>query len=481
MFYSGVIILIMNTYFSKSHIVPGLDTVVVKKHVFPAIYHQICGDLFIEKNCAYQLTLEDGKIINNSSSISGGFSVRKLDNDHMMHLLSSTDISLDNIIANIDKLNKLSPKNIIHSTPNEFKLKKTKKFDTLMKKNDKINDQTIVFIMKIYEYIKSRGYTANILVNISCSNNHREIYNERMEVIEKFRNLWALSIHLTLKKEEKYEVFRKVISSQEGFIFLEENWQELADFVWEGCWDLLHAVEVKAGTKTIICAPGESGVMLHEAVGHALEGDFLATNTSCFSKKQGQVIANSCVTVIDDGTINGTRGTIEYDDEGSEAQHNILIKDGVFVGELSDKIYSTKLQKSSSGNGRRESFAYNVIPRMTNTYLAAGSSSLETMIKKIKDGIFVKDFSGGQVNISTGAFVFNARLAYLIEDGKITNPIKGTMLMGNATQTLHDIVEIGNDLSLCKGSGNCGKNGQTVPVCVGCPSFTLNNITVGGK
>jgi TldD protein len=469
-----------NNYFKQSKIIPSLTSKILKEEILPYIHNDLCGDLFIEENFTAQITSENGKIVRNSKSLSSGFSVRKVNNEELVYLLGSTDVSLENILNYVQKLYTISGEKVPISQEN-FSIYTTREFDVLKAKKEFIENKTCDFIMKIYEYMKNKDYIQNIIINIVCGKNHREIYSEALKVTEKYRVMWSLNINITLKKDNKYEVFYKSISSQKGFGFLEEKWQELADFVWNGANDLLNAIEIEAGTKIIVCAPGESGTMLHEAVGHALESDFLTTNNSCFSGKQGKIIGNQCVTVIDDGDIEGVRGTIEYDDEGTKAQHNILIKNGVFTGELSDKINSKKQNMNSSGNGRRESFAHNVIPRMTNTYLAAGSSLLQEMIGKIKEGIFVKDIGGGQVDISTGSFVFAARLAYLIEDGKITSPIKGVMLMGNATRALHDIIEVGNDLSLCNGSGSCGKNGQMVPVCVGCPSFTLQNITVGGK
>lgn len=471
----------MTKNFKLSKIIPQLNEEVLAQNIFPYFYNNICGDLFLEKSNISQIVLENGEITKNIQSSSGGFSIRKVAADGMMYFLSSTDLSFEKILEYSEKLGVLSPKFPIETSFRSFELFSTEYFSSLVGEIYKVNYDTSILIMEIYTYIKKKGHVENLIISIACNANHREIFNEKTHVVEKFKVLWSLHINLVLKKDEKTENFYKGMSRQEGWDFLKNNWKNMANFVWESCYDLLHAIQVTAGIKTLVCAPGECGTMLHEAVGHALESDFLATNTSCFSGKQGLPIANTCVTVMDNGQMPYMRGTIEYDDEGTPAAANILIKDGIFVGELSNKFYSQKQNKNSSGNGRRENFACNVIPRMTNTFLMNGTSTLEEMILKISDGIFVKDIGGGQVDISTGSFVFEARLAYLIKDGKITTPIKGAMLMGNALEALFNITEVGNDFSLCNGSGNCGKNNQTVPVCVGCPSFTLENITVGGK
>lgn len=467
--------------FMESSIVSELTLNEFKNNIFPFIYSHICGDLFIEENSIFRMTLENGKITNNVKSISKGFSVRKVNEEGTVYLLSSTDVTLSRIIEYSKKLWNLTSKETPPTSHDNFQFHQTKDFHSIKASRETINNETHSFIHEIYEYLKNKSYISNVIITIGCSRNHREIYNEKMHIVEKFRCIWSLHINITLKRDNQQEVFYKGISSQMGFAYLKQEWKELANYVYDAANDLLNAIPVKAGSKTIVCAPGECGTMLHEAVGHALESDFLFNKSSCFSGKKGHTIANSCVTVIDDGTIDGVRGTIEYDDEGTKATHNILIQNGMFTGELSSKFYSHKQGINATGNGRRESFAHNAIPRMTNTYLAAGSSSLQEMITNVKNGIFVKDIGGGQVVTSTGAFVFAARLAYLIENGKVTSPIKGAMLMGNCTSALFNIVEVGNDWSLCKGSGNCGKNGQTVPVCVGCPSFTLQNITIGGE
>jgi TldD protein len=404
----------------------------------------------------------------------------------MVYLLSSTNLSLNNIIYLSKKLSSMCDDkdhiNNIHNIDNKYILYTTSNFDQLYTQTYTMN-QAYILIKKIYAYINKKKHIHHVILSIGCNKNHREIFNEASHVVEKLKCLWSLRINLTLKYNEKVENFYKSMSENgiDSFTFLKNNWEKLVDTVYNNCYDLLDAVYVNAGTKTIVCAPGECGTMIHEAVGHALESDFLHTNTSCFSQKQGTQIANPCVTVIDNGYIPNARGTIEYDDEGVKSANTFLIKDGHFIGELNNKFYSYKTKTIPSGNGRRESFAHNVLPRMTNTFLAAGDSSLDIMISKIQDGIFVKDIAGGQVDICTGAFVFDARSAYQIQNGKITNAIKGVMLMSNATQALYNIVEVGNDFSLCQGSGNCGKNGQMIPVCVGSPSFILENITVGGR
>ena len=226
--------------------------------------------------------------------------------------------------------------------------------------------------------------------------------------------------------------------------------------------------------------PGWPGVLLHEAVGHGLEGDFNRKGVSAFSGRVGEQVASPLCTIVDDGTLPNRRGSLAIDDEGTPGQYNVLIEDGVLRGYMQDRMNARLMGVKPTGNGRRESFAHVPMPRMTNTYMLAGPHDPEEIIASVDHGIYAPNFGGGQVDITSGKFVFSASEAYLIENGKKTRPVKGAMLIGDGPDVLGRISMVGNDLALDQGVGTCGKEGQSVPVGVGQPTLKIDEITVGG-
>ncbi|HCR3776163.1 TPA: metalloprotease TldD [Morganella morganii] len=242
----------------------------------------------------------------------------------------------------------------------------------------------------------------------------------------------------------------------------------------------LSAVAAPAGSMPVVLGAGWPGVLLHEAVGHGLEGDFNRRGASVFSGKIGQQVTSSLCTIVDDGTIGDRRGSLAIDDEGVPGQYNVLIENGILKGYMQDKLNARLMGVDPTGNGRRESYAHLPMPRMTNTYMLAGESSPEEIIASVKNGLYAPNFGGGQVDITSGKFVFSTSEAYLIEDGKITRPVKGATLIGSGIEAMQQVSMVGNDLKLDKGVGVCGKEGQSVPVGVGQPTLKLDSITVGG-
>ncbi len=242
----------------------------------------------------------------------------------------------------------------------------------------------------------------------------------------------------------------------------------------------LEARPAPAGTMTVVLGPGWPGVLLHEAVGHGLEGDFNRKGSSAFSGRLGRRVAAPGVTVVDDGTLAGRRGSLTVDDEGNPTQRNVLIEDGVLRGYMQDSLNARLMKMPVTGNARRESFAHLTLPRMTNTYMLAGSRDPAEIIASVKQGVYATNFGGGQVDITNGKFVFSAAEAYLIEDGRVTHPVKGATLIGNGPDALTRVSMIGNDLQLDSGIGTCGKEGQSVPVGVGQPTLKIEGLTVGG-
>ncbi|OLU19566.1 metalloprotease TldD [Pseudomonas sp. PA1(2017)] len=242
----------------------------------------------------------------------------------------------------------------------------------------------------------------------------------------------------------------------------------------------LEAIAAPAGTLPVVMGAGWSGVLLHEAVGHGLEGDFNRKGSSNYSGKIGQQVASKLCTIVDDGTLAERRGSLSMDDEGTPTQCTTLIENGVLKGYMQDKLNARLMGVARTGNGRRESYSHLPMPRMTNTYMLAGESDPEEIIRSVKKGIYCANLGGGQVDITSGKFVFSTSEAYLIEDGKITAPVKGATLIGNGPEAMSRVSMVGNDLALDSGVGTCGKDGQSVPVGVGQPTLKIDAITVGG-
>lgn len=242
----------------------------------------------------------------------------------------------------------------------------------------------------------------------------------------------------------------------------------------------LDARPAPAGEMTVVLAAGWPGILLHEAVGHGLEGDFNRKGSSVFSGRVGQRVASKGVTVVDDGTIEGRRGSLNVDDEGNATQRNVLIEDGILRGYMQDTLNARLMKTAPTGNGRRESFAHLPMPRMTNTFMLSGNTEPDEIVASVKKGIYAANFGGGQVDITSGKFVFSASEAYMIENGRITYPIKGATLIGSGPEAMNRVEMIGNNMSLDSGVGTCGKEGQSVPVGVGMPTIKMEGLTVGG-
>jgi TldD protein len=242
----------------------------------------------------------------------------------------------------------------------------------------------------------------------------------------------------------------------------------------------LEAEAAPAGTMTVVLGPGWPGVLLHEAVGHGLEGDFNRKGSSAFSGRIGEQVASELCTVVDDGTLPDRRGSLNVDDEGTPTQRTVLIEDGILRGYMQDALNARLMGAAPTGNGRRQSFAHIPMPRMTNTYMLAGPHDSAEIIASVDQGLYAVNFGGGQVDITSGKFVFSASEAYLIENGKVTRPVKGATLIGNGPEVLTRVSMVGNDLALDDGIGTCGKEGQGVPVGVGQPTLRVDGLTVGG-
>ncbi|MFC5385252.1 metalloprotease TldD [Aquamicrobium segne] len=321
-----------------------------------------------------------------------------------------------------------------------------------------------------------------VTASLASSWQHVEILRGDGQVVHDIRPMVRMNISVVVGDGERQESGSYGMGGRKGFddFLSEESWQYAADEALRQALVNLEAAPAPAGTFDIVLANGWPGVMLHEAVGHGLEGDFNRKKASAFSGLMGEQVAAKGITVVDDGTFPERRGSITVDDEGTPSAHNVLIEDGRLVNYMQDRQNARLMNMKATGNGRRQGYAYRPMPRMTNTFMMSGDKTPEEIITSVKNGIYAVSFGGGQVDITSGKFVFGCTEAYMIEDGKVTRPIKGAMLIGNGPDAMHRISMVGNDMKLDTGVGNCGKAGQWVPVGVGQPHLRMDQMTVGG-
>ncbi|MEZ5893886.1 MAG: metalloprotease TldD [Parvularculaceae bacterium] len=340
---------------------------------------------------------------------------------------------------------------------------------------------------KLLEEINAyaRGKDARVR-QVSCSLTGAweavEIIRPGDEVVRDFRPLVRLNVSVTAGEGDRQESGSYGAGGREGYarFIAPDAWRSQVDEALRQALVNLEAEAAPAGEMEVVLGPGWTGVLLHEAVGHGLEGDFNRKGTSAFAGRIGERVAAPGVTVVDDGTISGRRGSLTIDDEGTPTSRTVLIEDGILKGYLQDRLNARLMGVAATGNGRRESFAHQPMPRMTNTFMLAGDKDPEEILRTVKDGIYAVNFSGGQVDITSGKFVFNCTEAYRVKNGKVGAPIKNAALIGDGPSVLTKVSMIGNDFKLDPGVGVCGKAGQGVPVGVGQPTIKIDRLTVGG-
>ncbi|MFU0506466.1 metalloprotease TldD [Pseudaminobacter sp. NGMCC 1.201702] len=321
-----------------------------------------------------------------------------------------------------------------------------------------------------------------VTASLASSWQHVEILRADGQIVRDIRPLVRMNVAVVVGDGDRQETGSYGMGGRKGFgeFLVEDSWKHAAGEALRQALVNLQAVPAPAGTFDIVLSSGWPGVMLHEAVGHGLEGDFNRKKTSAFAGLMGSQVAAKGVTVVDDGTIAERRGSLTIDDEGTPTNRNVLIEDGKLVGYMQDRQNARLMGMKATGNGRRQSYAHQPMPRMTNTYMTSGDLEPAEIIASVKNGIYAVSFGGGQVDITSGKFVFGCTEAYMIEDGKVTQPIKGAMLIGNGPDAMHRVTMVGNDMQLDTGIGMCGKAGQGVPVGVGQPHLRMNQMTVGG-
>jgi len=323
---------------------------------------------------------------------------------------------------------------------------------------------------------------AQVQVNYADQSRHVLLAGSDGRIVTDFQPLVRLSVYVIAQENDKLRSGTYGGGGRVGLEFFEGE-QSPEKFAQEAARQAvvqLDARDAPAGEMEVVLGPGWPGILLHEAIGHGLEADFNRKGISAFSGRMGQQVASKLCTVVDDGTIPSRRGSLNVDDEGEPTRKNVLIENGTLVGYLQDKISAEQMKATRTGNGRRESYEHIPMPRMTNTYMLAGQDDPEEIVRSVRHGLYAVHFGGGQVDITSGKFVFTASEAYLIEDGRITAPVRGATLIGDGPTVLTNVTAVGNDLELDPGIGTCGKDGQSVPVGVGIPTIKISRLTVGG-
>ena len=345
-------------------------------------------------------------------------------------------------------------------------------------------EEKVALLQEIDAYVRAaESSVSQVSVSLSANWQVVEIVRADGHRLRDVRPLVRIGINVVVTKDGRSESGSYGMGGRESFgeFVTSERWKRGADKAIRQALVNLEAVPAPAGTLDVVLANGWPGVMLHEAVGHGLEGDFNRKELSAFSKLMGEQVAAKGVTVVDDGTIERRRGSISIDDEGEASARNVLIEDGKLVGYMQDRQNARLMGVRPTGNGRRESHRHAPMPRMTNTFMLAGDHEPDEIIESVDKGIYAVSFGGGQVDITSGKFVFNCTEAYLIENGRVGRPVKGAMMIGNGPDAMHRVTMIGNDLALDEGIGTCGKGGQGVPVGIGQPHIRMNAMTFGGR
>jgi TldD protein len=344
-------------------------------------------------------------------------------------------------------------------------------------------DAKIALLQEVDAYARAKDPRV-VQVSVSLAASRREIAILRADGDARgdVRPLVRVNVSVTAEKDGRRETGSAGAGGRAEYAgwIAPERWRALADEALRIALVNLEAIPAPAGEMDVVLGPGWPGVLLHEAVGHGLEGDFNRKGTSAFSGRIGERVAAPGVTVVDDGTLPGRRGSLTIDDEGTPTSRTVLIEDGILKGYLQDRMNARLMGVAPTGNGRRESFAHRPMPRMTNTYMEAGRYTPEEIVASLKKGVYAVNFGGGSVDITSGKFVFACTEAYLVEDGRITAPIKGATLIGDGPSALTRVTMVGDDVKLDDGVGTCGKAGQSVPVGVGQPTLSIQGLTVGG-
>ena len=439
------------------------------------------GELYLEDSKSESIILDDNKIKSSAYKSDLGYGLRAITGEVVAYSHSS-DLSKQSL--NESSKNLKSTLSSSKGTYN-FEIKKTNnkyysEKDPIEAKNFK---SKIKILNHVNDYVRNKNSSVS-QVTATLLGEHRaiEILRSGGELLSDDRPLVRFNVSVMLEKNGRKESAVYGIGGRQNYdaYLNEKNWKSVCDEALRIAEVNLNSKPAPAGEMQVVLGPGWPAILIHEAIGHGLEGDFNRKKTSAFHDLVGRKVASEGVTIIDDGTLENKRGSLTIDDEGTPTEKTVLIENGILKNFMQDRLNARLMKTKSTGNGRRESYKHVVMPRMRNTIMLNGKHTQEEMIKSVKKGIFAVSFGGGQVDITSGKFVFNCTEAYEILDGKVGSPIKGATLIGDGPSALKEVLMVGNDMMLDPGIGTCGKAGQGVPVGVGQPSLLINKMTVGG-
>jgi TldD protein len=450
------------------------------------VHNNDYGDLYFQSSQHETWVLEDGIIKEGSYNIERGVGVRAVSGEKTGFAYSD-DISPAALLKAAKAARSISPQGGSHKVAAFSSCSAHSRYASDNPLLGMQEQEKIALLRLVDEYIRSQEPALTQVV-VSLSGVYEEVLIAATDgtFCTDIRPLIRLNCSVLMEQDGRRERGGAGAGGRYAYDYFQADdegrprFQQIADEAIHMARINMQAIPAPAGQMPVVLGSGWPGVLLHEAVGHGLEGDFNRKGASTFSGRVGEQVAAKGCTVVDDGTLANRRGSLSVDDEGTPTQYNVLIEDGVLKGYMQDKMNARLMGVPATGNGRRESYAHLPMPRMTNTYMLGGESEPEEIIASIVNGIYAPNFGGGQVDITSGKFVFSTSEAYLIEKGKITSPIKGATLIGNGPEAMQKISMIGNDLELDRGVGVCGKDGQSVPVGVGQPTLKVDELTVGG-
>ena len=439
------------------------------------------GELYLEYCQSESITYDDSRVRSASFNTTQGFGLRSISNDSAGYAHSS-EFSEDAMQRAAETV-----KAVRNGYSGNYSHAPTRTNTCLYTETNPLGEvefaEKVSLLSDIDSYLRLKDpRVVQVMAGISGEWQAIQIIRPEGYRVADIRPLVRLNISVITKQGKRMESGSFGAGGRSGYKmhFNASNWQQYADEALRQALINLEAIPAPAGEMTVVLGPGWPGILLHEAIGHGLEGDFNRKNTSAFAGLMGERVAAPGVTVVDNGTIDDCRGSLSIDDEGTPTKNTTLIEDGILVGYMQDRMNARLMGMKPTGNGRRQSYAHAPIPRMTNTYMLAGDKEPEEILSSVENGIYAVNFGGGQVDITNGKFVFNCTEAYVIEKGKKAAPVKGATLIGNGPDALTKVTLIGNDMKLDPGVGTCGKNGQGVPVGVGQPTMRLDGLTVGG-
>ena len=439
------------------------------------------GELYLEDTKSETIILDDNKIKSSDYSTDLGYGFRAVTGDVVAYSHSNeiSDKSLKNSSQNLKS--SLKGKRGTYNT--EIKNTNQKFYNDIDPVEEKSLKSKIDILNEINNYARSLDSSVKqVTANFLGEKKNIEILRSGGQLLNDERPLVRFNVSVMVEKNGRKETGVYGVGGRQSYdVYLEnENWKKVCDEAFRIATTNLDSNPSPAGEMKVVLGPGWPAILIHEAVGHGLEGDFNRKKTSVFHDLVGKKVASEGVTIIDDGTLDNRRGSLNIDDEGTPTEKTVLIENGILKNFMQDRLNARLMNTKSTGNGRRESYKHIVMPRMRNTIMLNGNNTQEEMIKSVDKGIFAVSFGGGQVDITSGKFVFNCTEAYEITNGKIGSPLKGATLIGDGPSSLKEVLMVGNDMMLDPGIGTCGKAGQGVPVGVGQPSLLIDKMTIGG-